>query len=1528
MKIYNFSKRALALFLTVCMILPLSLEFVIPVSAAESLTTATADGVSLSAGMYSDAGRTKLVKSLTTTGSTLSGWGKDTTYYLGISLAGLSLDAEYKLVVEMDPVVYYFSNTAPTHGSASVSYNANAKLSSGYTPNKYSFADLTYSINDTASLTVGLSMRFDVNLWSKRAGESIKYGSASLIRVYLQKVGADSSITNIDGLDLKLDDATASGSIGGGSKISLTALTGLASSTLGPSDDDALDMSISQLESSSSYSGGYYCRDVEVKVTLPTCTIGGTKYTLQYSNAKIRSITDNFTTNYEDGVLTLSGNDLYFNNYVVASMRFLAPDGVENIPTTQQYAFKGSVTVKINGQTLISSSALNITFDGSGDYRIVTGAVNGEGNIKTTDVVQQFGALNIKNIGLKDCPPLKIKYLFDVNNTNNIGVTTLNLMCDLDSPTIDIWITFVDKDGNVVKDGEGNIVEYQTQITNKHYNTDAAQDKRYIVFSRQNLPAEYREYYFKTLTYTMGKLRKFTAAFHTGAGKAPYSGGTVWGYMLTDQILSGNERPVNKLEIYEQVGSEYLLNSSLTKTSTITNNAGNSVSYGIESLSVDTKVVSAGGQIAFTGTLNTTSYPYSSNSVLSGIRLGLVLNEGLSLNTASVKLANGKVAVNKIESRDLADGSTLWIIYFDPSAKIGYYSEKLGAIPSGSNLKFNFTIETNILMAGQTVTMKDYIFVAGDGLQNSAGGTFSNLSRVDTHDLNGNGSTTDNIGGISSTSTLSFTVVGQSPTLDIFGDVKETGDDSDVATSISISAANQQFDYSFNLSSGGNSVKSFKYIVPIAGSKTAEDANFLEKTDISGVVNENLILRLTGAATVTHTSGTQMKAYYTFEEIEGYNQAAAFADSKWYESLPDGKTWSDVTAIKIEPADGSGDIVSDSVSEISIPLMYAGNVEIFHNLAGMQITWYSRGFADCTLGAEHSAKISSSNACTVTFEYLYGAGTAKEITLTAAKGDPISGTKIESFELIEFMMAQEYSIKNIVPYGITLVDGSYDFSTVKGSAANTDFRITVSVKKVGTDTPSTPAVIQKDGTLVGKLSGNSAPEFTFKIENAGSISDAVSIKYVTLTIIGNNGVVVNVKINVDRELAQAEPSDPAIVSGEVYSPFDATDTSVDVSRNSSFTAQFITEYLPNNYGLPTLSFGAALATGSKITMIDWTDSSALKYYYYDVKAPTSSITLDKFALMNGTGNYQKMIGADLIKEQLLFIVTFPDNDSMTLGDNSITLTRNHTGGGSPSSATLDFKTVESRVFGVSGDSQSVDVGDELTVTYTSSCGVTDSRYAGRNLALVIGSNGTTALPAETRLRVGNTVYYLNSDGQFIVPLEAAHLPDNRNFKTISVISETLGEIELGISLYCSATSDGARPMMGSMEKAISVRIAPTPESSLTVNRMEPILTAEHLSGDVNVSYTMEEVYELTLSVYKKEAAGRYSLRTDVINAVNGDTKHEQGVYTLRSEATSGRVTIALRFNPNTPNGVYRLLFVATNSKGQQVEVPYNFVVDK
>jgi len=1481
-----------------------------------------ADAISFEAGIYLDADRTNLAVSLTSEGSTLAGWTYQSESvsaedrYLGITLSDLPMDSDkqYQLVVEMAPILFINQNSDPSLSKTSVTFTKNEDLTVNtdgkYILNQYSLSNLTYLIDSgTEGLTFGLPLRFDVKLWDKQNGGSLGNGTDPLLRVYLQEKQTDGTFETVTGKDVKLAQATVDGSLPYNTGQLYKYLVGGSTSTtverMGPNDV----MRVVQYHFySNEYSGGHYAETVEVKIKMPTCTVEGETYTAQYKD--FHFITSEGSSQFEQvydeetGILTVTAEKFYFSTCKLFEIYLSIPENMKGLEGV--HSFKGEISITENGDVVVAKKGLSFTLDSRTEADIKHLGTRGVADTNHPGAVHYLGTQGLHNAAATvDSGMLLIEQTFDSNNTNLVRVTTVNLLSDSTAKEIEVTYTLVDVDGNQVNiDGQ---TEFTTTIKNKSSNLSAEDKNNLSVTFR--VPEVHRGYYFKTISYVLNNLPANTKAYASSGASGTSAAGTIWGYVLADTIP--NTFPQHSMKV-SQYNADGTTGKVWVESATVSTNIdeGKKVAYGLFNAKVSSSSVTAGDSVTISAQVQVSSYPYASNSCLDNIRLGLILPTGITVNESAITATykdKSSLGVSSVSQKTLNDGNILYIIAFEQGKPIGYYSESLGSLPVVSNyIDFSIQLNSDKTISMQTIKLVDNLFVAGLGLENGASGAWQYYVIDDYYDLNDNESTTDKVGCFKSNVTTSITFNASPAELAITDELVNKDGEANSSQTIETFADILNYNLHIECTEGG-SASEFYYMIPIAKTSIDSDPVFVEKCQVD--------LALADEAVVTTSKGTPMKVLYSTTPIAGYSDTLDLTD--WSETLPDGKDWSHVTAIKVVSAEEN--IENGSVNVISVPLKYAGKDTDYEHMAGYQIQWSSRGYYHYQVGYNSNSGTQSTKGCTITLTY-----TPQEpvkFTLTAAKGGkPISGESTYTLDLqILFYLAQEYRVKEITPYNVNLKGADYDFTTATSAEANENFRIKISVKAKDNENVSEAIALEKDNDIIGKLDEHSIPVFTFTIENADALSDIVTDRKVTLTLIGSNGVIIPVEITIKRELAAAEPTTSAIVAGKLYAPFEGAQSTT-VSNDSAFTAQFVTEYIPANYTNHAIVFEHALAKDTTIIMIDWTDPSGLKYYHHTMNGSTNTVALTAFQGMGNSNAFSESTNTNQVIERLLFIVSFPDGGE-ALRNNTMKLTKNlQTDTASEASTELKFTTVAKRAFSLTSSKTSVMCGDDFEISYTSRCSVTDSRYTNRNLSLVIKPSDGTTFPVDACLTVDGTSYYLNDQGNFIVPLKGVQTGDGSAI--VSFRSQTMSQISLQVSLWASATANGSKPLMGDqvvgpVTVAVSAKMAP---SFKVVDMSSRLLEVADLSNTITVNFEQRNSTNVTIELQKKVGAD-YVTETTILEAVNSKTSADagQGVFKV-----SGKVAV-IKLSSSMEVGTYRLLFTVSNAY-ESIKVPYNFVV--
>ena len=119
--------------------------------------------------------------------------------------------------------------------------------------------------------------------------------------------------------------------------------------------------------------------------------------------------------------------------------------------------------------------------------------------------------------------------------------------------------------------------------------------------------------------------------------------------------------------------------------------------------------------------------------------------------------------------------------------------------------------------------------------------------------------------------------------------------------------------------------------------------------------------------------------------------------------------------------------------------------------------------------------------------------------------------------------------------------------------------------------------------------------------------------YTITGVYNNSNVTITIK-ETRKKLTQTAAVQAKQIFGRV-----SGGNSVSISKDSAFTAYFQVEgYDSDVYGVPTLSFGQKLPTGTTIILLDKSNGS---YWYEKLDKATDRIAVTSFDEMGGTGNY-------------------------------------------------------------------------------------------------------------------------------------------------------------------------------------------------------------------------------------------------------------------------------------------------------------------
>ena len=1528
---------------------------------------------------------------LTEEGVTIEGWQYDTSKYLQIDTNVPDDGNIYEVVVELPEEMYIVGTELATQsGFQTPEFTKNEDIvinqNYSYPVQKYS-GTAKYKMKEKGtSGTIQLEVRYDKTLWDKRNGSPITEEGVCPIKVTFNKIDSNDVSTKVS--EYLVNKITAKGTIGYYNLIQLkkSSETQFIGSGVTLKKDEKVDMRVGLIESTQNRMYLYY-KELSINLQCPKYTDNNKNvyYLLPdfdkfiFSNIKSESYEIN-TDNISEGLIKINFKNVYFindNNLFIMSYEGLSDELLKLEENTLVFN-NGSLSLNVSGKSgksysLSKMSISTITYEKEEkeNTTVVASNINASINNRPEDVISLLGHYRISNRGTADSTEKEILYEFDVKNTNKIKVTTINMFADTLQQYIEVEYTLVDDDGNnVYFDNNGNIINASTDgasvfwkysIKNPNYNKSTL-NNLYITLTRSVLNESHRKYYFKSIKYKLKTVKSGALLYATSGANSFYGAGNFFGYVNTSELINIK----NDITIISPEESGI---SEISATSyTILQNTNNTT-YGVSATS-NKNVLEAGESFIVSGNITVANYPYGNSTWLKGIRIGVILPNGIDINENSIILKSGTgKEVNSFEltNRDIENGKKLWIIKLCDDFYIGYASESKGAINNGSNIYYSFQLNTSSTLNNITLYPKDMIYAAGYKQNNGAGGAWDWSKQRDTYDLNENGSTTDYIGRIRSTDTTSIQITAKPAELNISDNITRTSNNSITQenTALPILAKTDKITYNLDINcNNGGRAEEFVGYIPIP-KKTSSVDNFIIDGDINSYFNFNL----QSVATVSGNDIYTME--YAFQIGLNYESAKTF--DNWYtkEEINSNESlkWEDVTMIKITPTNGV--IENGNKTRISVDLKYGG--ENYEQEAGFIDKWHSAFYYKYVNGSIVSSGNNATDGVSVNLTYSMN---LPDITLTAAKDmTPKGEGNVNNYTTLEedipiFKNKQTFSIAGVETYNVTLKERNYIIQNVNmpGIEANETFGVSVKMNN-GEEND----ILESSNTAsvqLGELDKENVLKFTYKIYNANSISDNTVARYIVVTFKSDNGVTIKQKININREITQATDPKSAIVGGKSYIAFDDVTSKINITQNASFTSQFVINYIPSIYNKQLIQFSNNMPIGTSVVFMNITDQTNPQYWYYKFNESEDSIVLTDLISMGTTNtkNYEYKTTQDPIEERFLAIVDFSDcKQDLEIGTYSVKMVFTGDNVENFNSKNLEFNVVQKRTFEITSDKDSVNINEELTIKYVTTVPnvvasiankdeentninaneedgaitneenstsendtLVDSKYIGRKIALVL--KAPENIPLDTHITQNGTTYYLNTNRQFIIPLK--EVQNEEGTISIKLLSNMLPkqktEYSFNAELWVSSTANAITPLMGEKvaEKQIQFNTIEQPNPSLKITNMaNRKITKNELSNQNTITFNCEGIttdLTATVELQKKEGTG-YQIVTDKLSQVNGITEHNKGAFSI--DIANGENTAIFKLATSTEVGTYRIVVKVYDSNNNVLlEVPYGLLV--
>ena len=1494
---------------------------------------------------------------LTEVGATVNNWQFETNKYLQIDPKVVADGNTYIITVELPQEFYIIGSelSVPT-GYQNVKFTKNAEIvindSQKYELKPYS-GTAEYTLNNMVeSGTIQIGIGYDVVLWDKQENSSLTPDGVNPITVKLSKKESDGTLTELNRV---LISKAFSGSKNQDSVNVNGMLEGESSglSTIVANKDDRIKF-VKSINNNDGMVRYKYYKSAKITVKLPSYTdTNGKIHYLSFDEStldlsKVAHTSKNVDLSQADaGIVTIDLVNPYWNSGTLVGF-VVGPLPEELLEQNiNSFIFKnGTITTVVNGKngnnniTYRTCSIPSVEYQKESLENVVISSQNKGVTIveRPNDAVSILGGIYLENKGTGVSCPKNIDLKFDINNTNLIKVTTINIFADTIQEYIDVTYTLVDENGNrVFLDNNGNRVsegsneaigEWVYSLKNTYKNSTKKENLKNTI-TRGKLPEAHRQYYFKSVNYNLESINEQTRLYAPSSVLTLTAAGNFLGYV--DDSSGNNGKTADSKMVVTSLDTG-ITNLERTVTTTLQNTS--TPTYIIDNATINKTKIQAGESFNISGKVVTPSYPYGNSTWLKRITLAVKLPKDITINEQAIVLKNAKgllISGSTVTTQDIGNGNILWKIKLPEDICIGRASEDIGTLPSGDTISFDLQLDTSYTMNAVTIFVKDLVTVGAYKQLNNASGSYSWASKADIYDINENGSTTDNIGGIKSSNTSACQIISQTATLEIQDSisVESNGIVSEESNVGKIFSVEDTINYNLDIGcfSGGRA-EGFVYYIPIPKKTTITD-NFL----IENSKNGKFELELTEEPIYTGTNIFDLS--YVMQD--GITYASAPSVTNWYTAEQinndDSLNFEDVTMIKLTVKDAA--IKNGDKVRITLKLKYVG--ESFREEAGKENIWHSGGYYRFI----NSDRESAGNFATegVSIKLNCEDIELDEITLTAARGMVPTGVgnvnvvNISETEFPIFENAHTFEITDVETYNVILKSKDYMLANpdMPGIDANQNFAITVNM---GTKEVNILESAKDNPIEIGTISANSSPSFTYQIYNADALNDNSQIRYIIVTLQSENGITLKQKININREVVQASDPQIAIVAGKRYVTFDDLTTDTVISQDSSFTAQFILEYIPNTYKDERITFSNALPVGTKIILENFTDEANPTYWYYSVNSAISTIKLEDFVAMGRTGsdNYNMPNDLDIIKEKLLVLDDFSQCSNCLSSETysiKLQLTGTTTDVEDFDSNELKFSLRNKNTF-VLNEISNAKMGEKFNINYTMNLTQgADTKYGGRKASLVITAPDN--IPSDTMLTIQNNVYNLNAEKQFIVSLgdiktQTSSLEMNI-FSNMQPDVETIYEFD--IALWISATANADAPKLGELISAKKINIT-------TNNELNPALKVTNISSriikkdELNQLYTLDYKYKpdvnckVTVELQQKIGSA-YKKVTDKLNQVNGSTAHTMGTFDINPD--SGNNILEFRLSSITEKATYRIVFKVCDDAGTTIlEVPYNFIV--
>ena len=929
---------------------------------------------------------------LTSAGITINDWQYSTSKYLQIDPVVPEDDNDYIISIELPKELYFVCDEIPLptgYSKFEFTKNNPVKINSSTSYNLNAFSGkVEYYMSPTAlSGTIQLEIRYDNVLWNKMANTILTPEDVKPIVVKLIKIDSNSEFSNISELRVNKIYSKDKMTLQSLLYYKTTSTSYIGSTNLTTTVDENVSIRVDLIRQSDS-SPDMLLDVATFEIQLPYYTDSNNiKHYLNLSNDKIGTSAIKNTSyvidNSEEGKIIITFTKPYFKLATLFTLNFEKFPEELLLNEQNSFVFSGgkvklSSIAKDGVQELIyiNQGINKITYEKEGIENININAQNGSVSNyqKPEEAVSELGILALSNVGSKDSVEKEAFIEFDINNTNAVKVTSMRLCTDSVSENIEIEYSMVDENGNdIYFDDVGNVVESSNQNSQKTWKCTLKNSTNGVLVYRKVLLESHQQFYFKTLKYRIKTILAGQRLYKTDGMRGVYSGGTIFGF--SDVIDNATESIQHKITVTSPNNLEI---PAITKTIATVYQSTATPSYYLNTVKFNKTNIIGGDNFIVTGAIQVYPYPYGTTMWLKAPIMGLVLPNGISVNTSAIsaKYSNGTSITNiTATSKDIDNGNRLWIIKFPQECCIGYYSETLSTLSNGYKIDFSVQLDTSYTI-NNTAFFANNIYLAGLNQINGSGGAMEWTKKTDIYDLNENGSTTDKIAGLKTSDTTNCQIIAQSATLDLDNNIilNTSGNIGQETTDISTLTKDDTIIYNLDINcNNGGRAEEFLGFIPIPKLNSGRD-DYL----ITSSVENSFELALQDFATITGSDKYNIQ--YSFETNLTYLKAKEV--TTWYtkEEIENNSNlnFKDITMLKLTVKDGT--LENGDSTRITLNMKYNGTDYI--NEVGAKNSWKSVFFYNYINNDRTASGTYTTPEVKATITHTEE---LSEITLTAAK---------------------------------------------------------------------------------------------------------------------------------------------------------------------------------------------------------------------------------------------------------------------------------------------------------------------------------------------------------------------------------------------------------------------------------------------------------------------------------------------------------------------------------------------------------------